>query len=86
MIGAIIIWLVIGLIAGALANMVMHSGHGIVIDIVLGLVGAIVGGFIARVLFGYGTSSFIGHIIIAFIGAVIVIGVVRMVEGRRVAG
>ncbi|GCE30981.1 hypothetical protein KDA_64650 [Dictyobacter alpinus] len=86
-VGAIIWWLVVGLIAGALAGLVMRGGgYGIVGDIVVGLVGALVGGFVAG-LFGLGSSSFVGSIIIAFIGACIFIAILRAVSGstrRRV--
>jgi uncharacterized membrane protein YeaQ/YmgE (transglycosylase-associated protein family) len=82
----IIWWLVVGLIAGALAGLVMRGGgYGIVGDIIVGLVGALVGGFVAG-LFGLGSSGFIGSIIIAFIGACIFIFLLRLISGstRRV--
>jgi len=79
---ALLWWLVIGLIAGALAGMVMRGGgFGIVGDIIVGIVGAIIGGFLAGLL-GLGTSNLIGSIIIAFIGACILIAILRLVAGR----
>lgn len=80
-VGAIIWWLVVGLIAGALAGLVMRGGgYGIVGDIIVGLVGALVGGFVAS-LIGLGTSGFVGSIIIAFIGACVFIAILRAVSG-----
>ena len=77
----IIWWLIVGLIAGALASMLMRGGgYGIIGDIVVGLVGALVGGFIAG-LFGLGSSNLVGSIIIAFIGACIFIAILRAVAG-----
>ncbi len=81
--GGLIAWLVVGLIAGWLAGRVMKgSGYGIVLDIVLGLVGAVIGGF----LFGQivtGDAGFWGSIVVAFIGACILIAVARfMAPGR----
>jgi uncharacterized membrane protein YeaQ/YmgE (transglycosylase-associated protein family) len=79
-------WLIVGLIAGALASMVMRGGgYGIIGDIVVGLVGALLGGFLAS-LIGLGASSFIGEIIVAFIGACVLIAILRAVSGgtRRV--
>src|SRR5579883_1415131 len=80
-------WLLVGLIAGALASLVMRGGgYGIVGDIVVGLVGALVGGFLAS-LVGLGASGFIGTIIVAFIGACVFIAILRAVSGgysRRV--
>lgn len=78
---AIVWWLVVGIIAGALAGLVMRGGgYGIVGDIIVGLVGALVGGFVAG-LFGLGANGFIGSIIIAFIGACIFIAILRAVSG-----
>ncbi len=82
MLVALLWWLVVGLIAGALAGLVMRGGgFGIVGDIVVGIVGAIIGGFLAGLL-GLGTSNLIGTIIIAFIGACILIAILRLVTGR----
>jgi uncharacterized membrane protein YeaQ/YmgE (transglycosylase-associated protein family) len=78
----IIGWIVIGLIAGFLANLVMHGGHGMIFDILLGLVGAVIIGAIL----GFHTDSLTGHIIVSFIGAVIAVAVVRLVERRSVFG
>ena len=44
---AVLWWLVVGLIAGFLANMVMRGGYGMVGDIIVGIVGAFVGGLLA---------------------------------------
>jgi uncharacterized membrane protein YeaQ/YmgE (transglycosylase-associated protein family) len=80
----ILAWVVIGVVAGFLANLVMHGGHGIFFDLILGLVGAIVGGIIIGAVLGFHTDSLIGHIVVAFIGAVVLIGLVRLVERRSV--
>jgi uncharacterized membrane protein YeaQ/YmgE (transglycosylase-associated protein family) len=79
----VLIWLLIGLIAGFLASHVMGGGHGIVVDILIGLVGAMVGGFILGNWLGYDPSTFIGHVIVAFLGAALLLGLVRMLEGPR---
>ncbi len=80
---SIVWWLLVGLIAGALAGLVMRGGgYGIVGDIIVGLVGALVGGFVAGLL-GLGSSGLIGSIIIAFIGACIFIAILRAVSGGR---
>lgn len=74
-------WVVIGLIAGWLAGVVMKGGgYGIVVDIVLGMLGAIVGGWIFSVL-GIGAGvGLIGSIIVAFIGAVALVAVTRALK------
>ena len=76
-------WIIVGLIAGALAGMVMRGGgFGIVGDIIVGILGAIIDGFLAGLL-GIGSSNIIVSIIIAFIGACILIAILRAVSGSR---
>jgi len=79
----IIVYLVVGLIAGFLASrVVMGKGRGWFWDIVIGVLGAVVGGWLAGLVhlsIGFGI---IGQIIIAFIGAVILLLVWRAISGR----
>jgi uncharacterized membrane protein YeaQ/YmgE (transglycosylase-associated protein family) len=78
---SIVLWLIIGLIAGFLASRVMRGGgYGVVGDIVVGLIGALIGGFLAGLL-GLGHFGLIGSIIVAFIGACILIAILRAVSG-----
>jgi uncharacterized membrane protein YeaQ/YmgE (transglycosylase-associated protein family) len=81
----ILSWIIVGLIAGWLAQLVMGGGYGILGTILLGIVGAIVGGFIfSALLGGPGVGGLdIGSILVAFIGAVIVIWIARALGGRR---
>ncbi len=82
--GGIIAWLVVGLIAGALAGMVMRGGgYGIVGDIIVGIVGAFLGGLVTNLLGIGGDYGLIGSIVVAFIGACILIAILRAVSGRR---
>ena len=77
-------WIVLGLIAGFIASkLVNRTGSGMIMDIVLGVVGAIVGGFISR-QFGYGGVYGLNlySIVIAVIGAVVVLVVYRTVVKR----
>ncbi|HSJ86697.1 MAG TPA: GlsB/YeaQ/YmgE family stress response membrane protein [Anaerolineales bacterium] len=81
-----IAWLVVGLVAGWLANAVMRGGRGnLVTDIIVGVIGAIVGGFLAGALFGVPNAvngiNF-GSIVVAFLGAVVAIAIVRALPGR----
>ena len=82
----IIVWIVLGLVAGWLAGQVMRGGgYGVVGDIVLGIVGALVGGFLTGLVLGRDmVSGFnIESIVVAFIGAVILIAVSRAFTRRR---
>ncbi len=47
---AILLWGVVGLAAGWLASKVVASPHGIIVDLILGLIGALVGGLLLRAL------------------------------------
>jgi uncharacterized membrane protein YeaQ/YmgE (transglycosylase-associated protein family) len=82
----IIVWIVLGLVAGWLAGQVMKGGgYGVVGDIVLGIVGALVGGFLTGLVLGRDmVSGFnIESVVVAFIGSVILIAVSRAFTGRR---
>ena len=81
----LIIWLVIGLIAGWLAGQVMSGeGYGVVGDIVIGLIGAIIGGFLVN-HFLHKSFGFIGSVIVAFIGACILVAIIHLVRGEQIA-
>jgi uncharacterized membrane protein YeaQ/YmgE (transglycosylase-associated protein family) len=82
----ILVWIIVGLIAGWLAGQIMKgSGYGLIGDLVLGLVGAIVGGWLFGLIAPAAEpSGFLGSIIVATIGAVALIFVVRALRGRSV--
>ena len=74
-------WVVVGLIAGWLAGVVMKGGgYGIVVDIVLGMLGAIVGGWIFSMLGVGAGGGLLGGIIVAFIGAVALVAITRALK------
>jgi uncharacterized membrane protein YeaQ/YmgE (transglycosylase-associated protein family) len=77
----IIIWLIIGLIAGFLASRIMGAGgYGLVGDIIVGLIGAFIGGLLANLLIPNANFGLIGSIIVAIIGACILIAILRAVR------
>lgn len=82
----IIVMIVVGLIAGALARLLMpgRDPMGILMTIVLGIVGSFIGGFISNLIFHYGntTSFHPAGIIMSVIGAMLVLWVWRMVRAR----
>jgi uncharacterized membrane protein YeaQ/YmgE (transglycosylase-associated protein family) len=81
----IIAWIVVGLIAGALAKLIMPGDDpgGIIVTILLGIVGAFVGGFVVNLLGGAGVSGFnLWSIAVATIGAIILLAIYRLVAGR----
>jgi uncharacterized membrane protein YeaQ/YmgE (transglycosylase-associated protein family) len=81
---ALLVWIVVGLIAGWLASAVVGGGYGLVGDIIVGIVGAFLGGLIFSALgadapFG----GLAGTIFIAFVGAVVLLLLLRLVSGGR---
>jgi uncharacterized membrane protein YeaQ/YmgE (transglycosylase-associated protein family) len=81
----ILAWIVLGLIAGFIASKIVnHTGSGILMDIVLGVVGALVGGFVFSLFGAVGVTGFnIYSMLVAVIGAVVVLWLYHMLIGRR---
>lgn len=82
---SIIATIVVGLIAGWLASYIMKTNTGILIDLVLGVVGAIVGGWISSLITGVSLVSDINltSIIVSLLGAILVIAVYRLIRRGR---
>ena len=81
MISGLIWWIVVGLIAGWLAGKVMKGGgFGVLMDIVIGMVGAVIGGWVFGLLGIYSNGGLIGSVLVAFVGAVILLWLVRMIK------
>ena len=80
-----IAWIVVGAIAGFVANLVMGSGEGLVRMVLLGIIGAVAGGYVAQYVLKVGTVSGINieSIVIATAGAIVVVFLARLVSGRR---
>ena len=77
----IIVWLIVGAIAGWLAGQVVRGGgFGLVGDIVVGIVGAVIAGWLLPRLGIVIGSGIIAAIIDAFIGAVILLLILRLVK------
>ena len=77
----IIVWLVIGAIAGWLAGLLVKGGgYGLIGDIVVGIVGAFIGGWLAGALGISIGSGFVASIVTAIIGAVILFVIVRAIR------
>ena len=83
-IGAIMGWIIIGLIAGALGKLIMPGDDpgGIIVTILLGIAGAVVGGFLAG-LIGLGGGGILWTILVATLGAIILLAIYRAVVGSR---
>jgi uncharacterized membrane protein YeaQ/YmgE (transglycosylase-associated protein family) len=80
-----IAWIIVGAIAGFLANQLMGSREGLLMMVVLGIVGGLVGGFVATNVFKMGSVNGINieSILIATLGAVAVVFVAKFAGGSR---
>jgi uncharacterized membrane protein YeaQ/YmgE (transglycosylase-associated protein family) len=78
-------WIILGLIAGFIASKIVNNtGEGILVDIVLGIVGAVVGGFVFNTFGAFGVTGFnIYSMIVAVIGAIIVLWIYHALFSRR---
>ena len=82
--GGLLVWLVVGLIAGWAAGQFMKgSGFGLIGDIAVGIIGAFIGGTLFGYLMPGATVGLVGSIIVAFVGAVILIALLRALSSRR---
>ena len=81
---SILAWIVLGLIAGFIASKIyVGTGQGILMDIVLGIVGAVVGGYLFDMLGAGGITGFnIWSMLVAIVGAVLVLWFYHTVSGR----
>jgi len=81
----IISWIVLGAIAGFVANLVFERREGIIATVALGIVGAVVGGYIAAAVFDRGDINGLNleSIVTAILGALLVLFLWRAISGRR---
>jgi len=81
MVEGIILWLIIGAVAGWLAGKIVEgAGFGLIVDIIVGIVGAFIGGWLAGVLGIDIGGGLIGSLIVAVIGAVVLLLVLRFIK------
>ncbi len=74
-------FLFVGLIAGFIAEKVMSRNHGLLMNLVVGVVGAYVGAFIFSLL-GLQAGGLIGALVVATIGAIALLALVGVIRGR----
>jgi len=83
---SIIAWIILGLIAGFIGSKIVNkSGEGVLLDIVLGIVGAVVGGYLFQTFGMVGVSGVnLYSILVAVVGAVVVLILYHAIFRRRV--
>ena len=85
----IIVWLIVGGIVGWLASLIMRTDgqQGILLNVVVGIVGALLAGFIVSPLVGVGTINSglsIGTFLVSLLGAVVLLAIVNLFRRGRV--
>lgn len=82
---SIVAWIILGLVAGFIASkLVNKTGEGLILDIVLGVVGAVIGGFLFNMVGAAGVTGLnIWSLLVAVIGAVVLLVLYHAVIGRR---
>jgi uncharacterized membrane protein YeaQ/YmgE (transglycosylase-associated protein family) len=81
---SLLIFLLIGAIAGWLAGIVVRGGgFGLIGDIVVGVIGSFIGGWLFGLLHIARGSGFLGSVIGAFVGAVVLLLILRLVRRAR---
>ncbi|HOY77394.1 MAG TPA: GlsB/YeaQ/YmgE family stress response membrane protein [Hyphomonadaceae bacterium] len=73
---------IIGILAGWIAEQVMGREHGLITNLIVGIVGAFVGAFIASVL-NIGFAGLWGSLLISSVGAIVLLALVGMFRRRR---
>jgi uncharacterized membrane protein YeaQ/YmgE (transglycosylase-associated protein family) len=82
----IVLWILLGALAGWIASKIMHTDGqmGATANVVVGIIGAFLGGFLVRVLTGSQVGGFnVTSLVVAIIGAVILLAIVKAVSGQR---
>lgn len=77
----ILLWIILGAAAGWIADIVMASSHGLLEDIILGIIGAFVGGYVLNFFGQSGVTGFNFYsLIVAVVGAVVLIFLGRLLH------
>lgn len=79
---SIIAAVVIGILAGWIAEQVMGREHGLITNLIVGVVGAFLGAFIASAL-NIGFAGFWSSLLVSTVGAILLLALVGMFRGRR---
>ena len=84
-----ILWLIVGGIVGWLASLIMKTDgqQGILLNVIVGIVGAFIGGWLISPMVGMGTINegfSIGSVVVSLIGAIILLAIVNLFRRGRV--
>jgi uncharacterized membrane protein YeaQ/YmgE (transglycosylase-associated protein family) len=77
-----ILTIILGAIAGWIAEKIMKGDHGLLTNIILGILGALIGNWLFRLILGTTGSGVLGQLVVAVIGACVLIWGYRAIRGR----
>ncbi|KVT95078.1 hypothetical protein WK60_10360 [Burkholderia ubonensis] len=81
MLHQLIVWLIVGGVAGWLAGLIVKgSGFGIVVDILVGIAGAVIGGWIASAIGVSLGGGIVSAIVVAVVGAVVLLFLINLIR------
>ncbi len=84
MLVSLLLWVVLGAIAGWIASMIVRTNQSLMLDIITGIVGAVIGGWVMNMLGAAGATGFNFYsLFVAIVGAVILLVIVKAI--RRTA-
>jgi len=75
-------WIVIGLLAGWIASLVMNRHHGLIVNLIIGLIGALIGGWLAGLVHFNAENGWLSSFVIAFGGAVVLLFILGLFQRR----
>jgi uncharacterized membrane protein YeaQ/YmgE (transglycosylase-associated protein family) len=76
-------FIIIGLIAGYVAERMTESNHGLFTNLIVGIIGSFVGGIIANLIGAPPRVGFIANLVVATLGAILFLFLLRKIRGRR---
>jgi len=77
----ILLWIVFGAIAGWIASMIVATNTGLVVDIIVGIVGALIGGWLMNSFGSAGVTGFnLWSLLVAILGAVVLLVIVKAIR------
>jgi uncharacterized membrane protein YeaQ/YmgE (transglycosylase-associated protein family) len=85
----VLIWLIVGSVVGWLASLIMRTDaqQGILLNVVVGIIGALIGGWVISPMVGVGTINeglSIGSFLVSLVGAVVLLAIVNLFRRGRV--
>lgn len=74
----IILWIIFGALVGWIASAIMGTGYGVIVDIIIGIVGAVIGGWLMSLFGSGGVSGFnLYSFFVAVLGAIVFVAIAR---------